>query len=139
MSRENVEIIRRLFDAVARRDSETVLSLYDPEVEFDGARHRWAEIAEGPAVVHGHEGIREWSRLYYGAWEDLEDEIEEVVDAGDQVVTIVTTRARGRASGIEVEWKRNVGVWTIRDGRITRVAWYRDLDEAMREAGISPG
>jgi ketosteroid isomerase-like protein len=138
MSEENVEIVRQLFEAIARRDSETVLALYHPDVEFDGTRHRWTEIADAPTVVRGHEGIREWSRWYYGAWEGIEDEIEEVIDAGDQVVTIVTTRARGRGSGIEVEWKQNIGVWRIRDGRITRVAWYRDRDEALRDAGISP-
>jgi hypothetical protein len=31
VSRENVEIIRRVFEATARRDAETVIGLYDPE------------------------------------------------------------------------------------------------------------
>ena len=35
MSEENVEIVRRAHDAVARRDTETVLALYDAEVEWD--------------------------------------------------------------------------------------------------------
>ncbi len=33
MSEENVEIVRRVYDAVGRRDTETVLTLYDAEVE----------------------------------------------------------------------------------------------------------
>jgi ketosteroid isomerase-like protein len=36
MSLENVEIVRRLYDAVARRDVANVLALYDPEVEVVG-------------------------------------------------------------------------------------------------------
>jgi ketosteroid isomerase-like protein len=35
MSQENVEVVRRVYDAVARRDSAAVLDLYDPEVVLD--------------------------------------------------------------------------------------------------------
>lgn len=35
MSEENVEIVRRLFDAAARGDAAAVLACYDPEVEID--------------------------------------------------------------------------------------------------------
>jgi ketosteroid isomerase-like protein len=38
MSEENVEIVRRVFDAVARDDSASVLALFDPEVEWDNSR-----------------------------------------------------------------------------------------------------
>ena len=35
MSQEKVEVIRRVFEAAARRD-RSVLALYHPEVEWDG-------------------------------------------------------------------------------------------------------
>jgi ketosteroid isomerase-like protein len=38
MSQENVEIVRRLYEAVAGGDSETVLALYDPDIEVDASR-----------------------------------------------------------------------------------------------------
>jgi ketosteroid isomerase-like protein len=137
MSQKNVEIVRELFAAVARRDAEAVLSLYDPEVEWDGSRHRWSEVMEGEPVFRGHEALRRWARSYYENWERLEDNIEELIDAGDQVVSIVTTRARGRASGVDVEWKHNAGVWTIREGRITRIVWFPSRAEALEAAGLS--
>ena len=34
MSQENVEIVRRMYDAWNRRDEEEMLALSDPEVEF---------------------------------------------------------------------------------------------------------
>jgi uncharacterized protein len=136
MSEENVEIVRRAFDAVARRDTDTVLSLYDPNVEWDGSRHRWAEVMRGRSHFYGHEGLRRWSREYYEMWENLEDSIEELIDAGEHVVSIVTTRARGRASGVEVEWKHNAGVWTIREGRIARVVWLPTRAEALDAVGL---
>jgi ketosteroid isomerase-like protein len=70
-------------------------------------------------------------------WENLEDNIEELIDAGDDVISIVTTRARGRASGVEVEWKDNAGVWTIRDGKVIRVVWLPTRAEALEAAGLS--
>jgi hypothetical protein len=38
MSRENVEVVRRVYEAVARRDAAAVLALNDPDVEVDGSR-----------------------------------------------------------------------------------------------------
>jgi ketosteroid isomerase-like protein len=38
MSRENVEIVREIFEAAARRDRKRVLALYDPDVVMDGSR-----------------------------------------------------------------------------------------------------
>src|ERR671931_370694 len=38
MSRENVEVVRRLYEAARRGDAETVLSLYHREVELDFSR-----------------------------------------------------------------------------------------------------
>jgi len=136
MSRANVELVRRLFDAVASRDTATVLSLYDPDFTWDGSRTRWAEILQGEAIFEGHEGLRRFSRAYYEMWEDFHDEIQELIDTGDQIVSVVTTRGRGRASGVDVEWRGNAGVWTIHDARIIRVVWFSSRAEALEAAGL---
>ena len=138
MSEENVEIVRRLYEAVARRDAATVLSLYDPNVEWDGSRHPWASVmGESDALVYGHEGIQRFSRRYYEMWEDLDDDLEEVIDAGKAVISISTIRARGRQSGVAVEWKHQAGLWSIREGKIVRVVWFPTREEALEAAGLS--
>ena len=38
MPQEKTEIVRRVYEAAARRDSAAVLSLHDPEVEIDNTR-----------------------------------------------------------------------------------------------------
>ena len=136
MSQENVEVVRRLFDAVARRDDETVLALYDPDVEWDGSRHRWAEVLAGDPVWRGHDGLRAFFQQYYEMWEDFETDLEELIDAGEHVVSIVTQRARGRSSGLDVEWTDSIGVWTIRDGRVVRVVWFPTREEGLEAAGL---
>lgn len=37
MSRENVEVVRRIYEAGARREGAAVLSLYDEDVEWDNS------------------------------------------------------------------------------------------------------
>ena len=100
MSQENVEVVRRIYEASASRDAETVLALYDPEVEWDGSRHRWAEVMDSEAKWTGHAALRRFFRTYYEMWEGFEFEIDELLDAGEKVVSVVTSRARGRSSGV---------------------------------------
>ena len=38
MSQENVEIVRRVYEAAARRDAANIFALYDPDVELDATR-----------------------------------------------------------------------------------------------------
>ena len=92
-------------------------------LEWDGSRHRWAEVMPGP-VFRGHKGLQEFARQYYEMWESLEDHVEQLIDAGEHVISIVRTRGRGRASGLDGEWRGDVGVCTLRDGRIVRVVWF---------------
>ena len=38
MSEENVEIIRRVYEAASERDPETIFALYDEDVVLDASR-----------------------------------------------------------------------------------------------------
>ena len=137
MSRENVEVVRRVFDAAARRDQATILSLYDPEIEWDTSRPGTPGEMAGRGVYRGHDGLRIWFGSWHEAWEDLVDDCEELIDAGERVVSVVTMRARGRVSGADVTSRRYSGVWTIRDGKVTRVVWFPTRDEALEAVGLS--
>jgi ketosteroid isomerase-like protein len=134
MSEENVEVVRRLYEAIARRSTEDVLALYDPDVEWDMSGYPYGEMLEKRS--RGHAGLRAFWRELYEAWEEYEHDLRELVDAGDHVISVVTDRGRGRASGAEVEISA-YGVWTIRDGRIIRVRWLRTRAEAFNAAGLS--
>jgi ketosteroid isomerase-like protein len=134
MSRENVHVVRRLYEAVARRDAAAVLTFYDPEVEWDHTHGPARELMGGPTVYHGHEGIRSWFREWYEAWGDGEAEVLELIDVGEHVISILNYRGRGRASGIPVEIARMAGVWTIREGKVVRAEWFGSREEALDAA-----
>src|SRR5919198_2896773 len=102
MSRENVEVVRRVFDAVARRDSEAALALYDADFEWDFSRVAWGDVG-GSGVHRGRDALPTVYREWRSAWEHYEENLEELIDAGENVISVLTGRARGRASGVELE------------------------------------
>jgi ketosteroid isomerase-like protein len=136
MSEENVGIVRRVYEAAARRDSTTVLALYDPDVEVDNTHGPGRAVIGGESVFHGHEGLRTFYREWNAAWEKIEEDYEELIDAGDHVIGVVTSRGRGRASGIDVELTQ-YGVWTIREDKIVRMAFFPSREEALEAAGLA--
>ena len=134
MSRENVEVVRQVYEAVARRDAKAVLALYDPDVEIDVSRLPESRLT-GVGHLRGHEGLRQSSREWGEAWGDAQDRCEELIDAGEHVVSVVTRRGRGLASGAEVETRRG-GVWTVRDGKVIRTVWFPSAEEALEAVGL---
>ena len=137
MSQQNVEIVRRVYEALARRDTDAVLALYDPNVTWDATRGTKLGGLVGAGTFHGHKGLSDWTRQWNDAWEDSEWSLDESIDAGENVVALVSAQARGRASGARVEGFMGAGVWTIRNGKIVRVVWFQTREEALEAAGLN--
>ena len=131
MSPANVELVRRVYEGIARGDVVSVLAAYDPDVEMDFSRSGPGALISG--VYRGHDGLREANREWYELWEDLRFEDYELTDLGDQVLVSVMVRGRGRASGVDVEMPLH-GVWTIAGGRVVRTVWFATRDAAQEAA-----
>lgn len=134
MSLENVEIVRRIYEAADRRDVATVFSLYDPKVELDPSHVQVVGIGVG--VYRGHDGLRNFFREWHEAWDEIEYDYDELIDAGEHVVAVVRRHGRGRASGVEVEWPVAL-VWTVREGKVVRLAWFPTREEALEAVGLA--
>ena len=135
MSQENVETVRRVHEAAARRDTAAVYALYDPDVVLDASRVQIAGFTERERY-RGHDGLRRFFREWHEAWEHVTYDFEELIDAGDHVISVVTRRAQGRASGAEVEWPVAL-LWTLRAGRVSRLAWFPTREDALSAVGMS--
>ena len=131
MSQENVEIVRRVFDAFNRRDIAAFLELLDPDVEWVPV----LAVLEG-SVYRGHADIRRWIKDLDTDWEFFEVYHEELRDLGDRVLVSGHWRARGRASGIEVE---NPGtyLYEIKGGKVASMRTFTDRVEALEAVGLS--
>jgi ketosteroid isomerase-like protein len=133
MSQGNVEVFKRAFDAINRRDAEALLSELDPEVEWHGA----ILIAMGGdrTVYRGHEGVREWLRDLYETLSEFHADYPEILDLGDRTVAIGVVRGRGRASDAEIESPHGTVV-EFKDGKGIRIRTYLDPKEALEAAGL---
>ena len=132
-----MEIVRRVYEAIARHDPEAVLALYDSQVTWDATRGTHLGGLVGPGIYHGHEGLADWNRHWNEAWGESEWSVDELIDAGDHVVVVVSARASGRTSGAPVEGFMGAGVWTLRDGKVASVVWFQTRAEALEAAGLS--
>jgi ketosteroid isomerase-like protein len=132
MSQENVEILRRAYDAFNRGDLDMLASeFYDPQVE-------WQTSREDPdAATHrGREAVRRYFDQWLESFEGLHADVEQYIDArNDRVFTWVRWTVRGRESGIDTEWWLAI-VSTLRGGRILRVEEYFDRAEGLEAAGL---
>jgi ketosteroid isomerase-like protein len=135
MSPENVEIVRTLAEGFQRRQHEQAFELYDVEIEWDASRMAGRNMAAG--VYHGYEGVRAFWRDWLSAWSDLRFEIQDVLDAGDDVVLLIRDQRQwGRRSGIATDVPPYALVFTIRDGRVIRVCAYPDQQSALEAVGL---
>ena len=138
MSRENVEVVRGIYEAVARRDTAAILALYDAGVELHFSPGTLADhLVGGTLVWSGHDGLRTFDRELREAFENFETTCDELIDAGEHVVSVSRYRGRGRRSGVEIDGPFQFLVWSIRGGEVTRVDWYSTRTEALEAVGLS--
>jgi ketosteroid isomerase-like protein len=126
MSQENVEIVRRIYEQeMFGRDPGRLLDLATPDIEYvnpayaiePGIRRGRAEVAQ--AVKSAHDFVE--SPRYV---------LNELFDAGDSVVVALTIYARAHGTETEIE-QEECHTWTLREGRIARFEWGRDLRAAL--------
>ena len=96
MSRKNVEIVQRLYDAWARKEVPGPSGLLDPDIEYvnpDGAIE--------PGTRRGLPAFAAAIEKLLEGWETWEMEPEEFFDAGDRVAVVLRYRAKARRSGVD--------------------------------------
>ena len=132
----NVELVRRLYE-LHNRGADAVLAAYEQLCHPDT---EWVPAVVGGAEgrsYRGREGLARWYREREEAFEDASVEIEECRAVGEDVVLLLgRSRARGRASGIEMDEKVGILIH-IRDGLIQRnqaFGSHRQAEEAASRA-----
>jgi ketosteroid isomerase-like protein len=139
VSVENVELVRRLYAALAsegsvrefqRRLTDEALSPFlDPRIE-------WLPVPDSLLAAdsyRGFEGVRRFWGEFVSAWESYRVEPLRFDDAGDQVAVVV--RIVGRTHELAVDDTRS-SLLTVRDGRVIRVESFADPEGAREAAGL---
>jgi ketosteroid isomerase-like protein len=159
MSRENVETVRRAWEAWNADDLDAFLAELHPAVEwhpslepaFEGkATTSWLEYwaddidyraAEGAlddrGPIHGKDALRAYVQDWFDTFDDFRQEPVELIDAGeDKVIPVLRVTGRAKLSGVKTDLTY-AAVYTFRDGKIAVGREYFTREEALEAAGLS--
>jgi ketosteroid isomerase-like protein len=130
MSREDVEIVRRSFDAWNAGDLEAVRDCYAEDAVIQ------TPITEFGRTFGGDDPIGRWAAEMRETWAEVHWDVERICEGDGVVVSFYRSISVGRKSGIEVV-RDLTGVTRIRDGLIASERVYLDREEALQAAGLS--
>jgi ketosteroid isomerase-like protein len=133
MPGENVEKVRKSFEAWNRGDREGWMEFAHPDGEWSSAT---ARHVEGRGTIYrGKEGLERFWEESHGVW-GLGIEVTELRDLGDMVLAIAVVRATGTASGARVQQTRGY-VFEFDEGLVRRAASYLSAEEALAATGLT--
>jgi ketosteroid isomerase-like protein len=133
MSQENVEIVRRHYEHRQSHD-DFLEEIIAPDWVWDMSNFRgWPEQQTYEGIEEARRFIRDWTAAF-DAWEI---EVLALHDAGgDKVVGVLRQRGRSKTTGLPVDMLY-AQVFTLGDGKQTRMEMYADPDEALKAAGLA--
>ena len=121
---DDVETVKRAFDAFARRDMEGALEFIHPDVRL------WlvtAAVTRGGRPYVGHEGLREYARDVEQLWREIELRPVEFDRIGNAVVVLGEVVARGAGGALR---QPTVWSWKLSEGLVVECR----VDSSVRAA-----
>lgn len=120
---DNLQVVQALYDAFGRGDMPAILDTLAEDID-------WLFVGQ-PADVpfaghrHGHDQMIEFFTIVAQTCEVLEWGPDEMIAAGDKVVSLGHERVKVKATGrvVESAWAH---VFTVENGKIVRLREYYD-------------
>jgi ketosteroid isomerase-like protein len=129
MSRQNVEVVRAIYRAFARRDNDALVRYLDPSIRvYDRPFHPDASVYEG------REGFLRFSETDWEAFEEVTYEPQDFLANGPYVVVPIKQSGRGKSSALDID-ERIVNVWKLRRGKCVELRIFSTIEEALEVAG----
>jgi ketosteroid isomerase-like protein len=139
MSPESVEIARKLvdsFNAFMRSElsSDAYAEAFDPQIELHW--HDQQTYPDTPQHLRGVPEVIAFNEQFRDGWVDLAQEPLELIEApGGRVLGVIRQSGRGRESGVPIVI-HFFEVFTIRDGKVRKVEFFRHRADALEAAGL---
>ena len=135
MSQENVELVRRAYEAFNRWAAQPQVapfpeSLLHPEVEF----HTYANSPEA-GVYRGRDAVISYNQRLFGQFQSTRIELEELLPVGDRVMVVSRQHAVPKA-GAEAMVVRVIEVWTIRENMLAERHTFSTREDALEVVGL---
>ena len=126
MSQENVEVVGRFYECLARRDWDAMWRDLDPDFVLD---------TQLQGSYRGRDECQAFAEDQIGAFESSTAEPVEVFESGEHVAVFVKMRARPKGSSAEIQVI--IGhLFTLRDGLIVRLQTFPQREKALEAAGL---
>ena len=130
MAEEDVQIVRRMYEAYLAGDFDTALALCDPGVAADFS------VRGDTRPTAGREALSETVATWINTWDDYSEQVEDIRDLGENVCVIATQRGRGKGSGLVID-NRWGQLYKVENGLITSITMYDSPASALKAAGLA--
>ena len=128
---ENVELVRRGYDALARGDFDALFRVLHPEVEMRDA----GNFPEA-GVYTGHQGVLDFLAQQAPVWDDFRILPERFIPVGDDGVLVLHKQVgRSKITGLQLE-APYAHIWTIRDGLVIQGRTYDSWEAGLEAVGL---
>ena len=140
MSQENMENLRAFLETWSReawtpeaweRGDVIDMSLLDSDVVYDDT----VLPDHAGEAYRGHEGVARAAQRWIEGSEWLLVEVEQIIGAGDRLVSVHRSRSKARHTGIEFD-AAVAYLWTFRDGKVIHFKSFLDPEQALEAAGL---
>ena len=126
---QNIEVVRRGYEAFSRGDLNALLSLFDKDIEW---------VSPGPPELptsgrrRGHQAVAEFFKVVNEVFDIQRFEPKEFIAQGDRVVVLGEDTSRVKATGktIDSEWAH---AFTLKNGVVIRFHEYIDTSAVVAE------
>jgi ketosteroid isomerase-like protein len=132
MSQDNVELVRKVFDAHAAGGIEAVLPFYASDVRM----YPGPEWVEDP-VYHGHDGVRTLDAEFVENFDDWGWEVHDLRDAGDRIVALVEMKGTIKHSDVPIRFAQGIVAADFRGDTVGELRFFNSWREALGAAGVA--
>ena len=119
---QNIEIVKKVYEAFARRDINSILDLLSSEVEWGEPENLFNPAA---GTRYGHKGFLEWSNIGQEAEEILELELKKFLADDDTVAVVGYTKCLAKPTG-KIYETDFVHLVTLNNGKVIRFREFFD-------------
>jgi ketosteroid isomerase-like protein len=127
---ELTDRLRTAYEGFGRSDIEAVLSVMDPDIEWDAT-----DALAHTGVYQGHEGVTEYIGSLSEAWEEFHLYPEQFTESGDGAHVMVLGSVKGKlaSNGQDVEARFAHVLQIDENGNVMRLKVCLDREAALRE------
>ena len=112
MSQENVEIVRRYYEAYAQDGFDPWMEYWSDEIDHRAAK----EGLDDPGPIRGKNAMRKHIRDWIDTFDEFWFEAVELIDAGEEtVVAVERFGGRAKLSGVETDQTSGVVLTFVRE------------------------